>query len=68
MDELDMIKNKIFRRYNQYTTGNSAQGCVAAWMWGEFGKNEYMYMYGWVPLLFTWNLHNIVNQLYSNVK
>ena len=22
-----------------------------------------MYMYGWVPLLFIWNFHNIVNQL-----
>ena len=23
-----------------------------------------LYMYGWVPLLFSWNYHNIVNQLY----
>ena len=30
MDELDMIRIKIFQRYNQYTTGNSAQGCMAA--------------------------------------
>ena len=25
-------------------------------------------MAGWIPLLFTWNYHNIVNQLYSNIK
>ena len=25
-------------------------------------------MYGWVPLLSTWNYHNIVNRLYSNTK
>ena len=25
-------------------------------------------MYGWVPLLATWNYHNIVNQLHSNTK
>ena len=30
------------------------------------GKNGYMCMYGWVPLLFTWNYHSILNQLYSN--
>ena len=29
------------------------------------GKNEYRYTYGWVPLLFTWN---IVNQLYPNTN
>ena len=23
-------------------------------------ENGHMYMYGWVPLLFTWNYHNIV--------
>ena len=25
-------------------------------------------MHDWVPLLFTWNYHNIVNLLYSNIK
>ena len=25
-------------------------------------------MYGWVPLLFTWNCHNIVNQWYPNTE
>ena len=35
-------------------------------MGGSLGKNEYMYMYGWVPLLSTYNYHNSANQLYSN--
>ena len=25
-----------------------------------------MYVYNWITLLYTWNQHNIVNQLYSN--
>ena len=28
---------------------------------GSPGENGYMYMYGWVSSLFTWNYHNIVN-------
>ena len=32
------------------------------------GENGYMYVYGWVPSLFIWNYHNIVNQLYHNTK
>ena len=35
-----------------YSTGNSAQYYVAAWM-GVLGENGYMYMYGEVPLLST---------------
>ena len=35
---------------------------------GVCGENEYMYVYGWVPLLSTWNYHNIVNWLYPNTK
>ena len=27
---------------------------------GSLGENRYMYIYGWVPSLFTWNYHNIV--------
>ena len=27
-------------------------------------KNEHMY--NWITLLYTWKLHNTVNQLYSN--
>ena len=41
---------------------------MAAWRGGEFGGNGSMYMYGWVPSLFTWNYHNSVNQLWSEVK
>ena len=29
-----------------YSTWNSAQGYVAAWMEGTLGENGYMYMYG----------------------
>ena len=29
-----------------YSTGNSAQCHVPAWMGGEFGENGYMYIYG----------------------
>ena len=34
-----------------YSTRSSAQCCVAAWMGGEFGEKEYMYVYGGLP---TW--------------
>ena len=30
-------------------------------MGADLGENGYMYMYGWVPLLSTWNYHNIAN-------
>ena len=54
--------------YVLYSTWNSAQPYVAAWMGEEFeGENGYMYMYGWVPLLFFWNYHNIVNWLYHKI-
>ena len=45
-----------------YSTWNSIQCYVPAWMRGGF-ENEYVYVYGWVPSLLTWNYHNIVNQL-----
>ena len=31
-----------------YSTGNSAQCYVAAWMGGEFEENVYVYMYAYV--------------------
>ena len=35
----------------------------------EFGgRMDICIMYGWVPLLFTWNYSNIVKQLYLNTK
>ena len=50
-----------------------AQGSLLNVMWqpgqkGNLGENGYMYMYGWVLLLFTWNYQNIVNWLYFNIK
>ena len=37
--------------------------------WEEgLGENGYMYTYGWIPLLFTWNNYNFVNWLYPNTK
>ena len=49
-----------------YSTGNSAQFYVAAWIGGELG-GEWMYIYDWVPLLSTWKHHNIINWLYAQV-
>ena len=45
-----------------YSTCNSAQCYVAAWILdrGEFVGKWIQYMYGWVPSLFTWKYHNIV--------
>jgi len=50
-----------------------AQGILLNVMWqpgweGRLGENGYMYMYGWVPLLSTWDYHNAVNCLYSKIK
>ena len=44
------------------STWNSAQCYISQSGWDEcLGENEYMWMYGQVPLLLTWNYHNIVN-------
>ena len=59
-----------------YSTGNSAQCYMAVWMGGEFGGNGCIYIYthiytythGWVPLLFIWNYHNIVNYLDTSLS
>ena len=50
-----------------------AQGTLLNVVWqpgweGSLGENGYTCMYGWVPLLFTCNYHNIVNQLYPIQK
>ena len=34
----------------------------------SLGKNGCIYMYGWVPSLFIWNYHNIINWLYPNTE
>ena len=36
--------------------------------WLSCCLEENRYIYGWAPSLFTWNYHNIVNQLYPNIK
>ena len=35
---------------------------------GGLGENGYMCVCAWVPLLFTWSNHDIINQLYPNTK
>ena len=35
---------------------------------GSLEENGYMYMYCCIPLLFTWNDHNIVHWQYPNTK
>ena len=57
----------------QFKKGLNIHGTLLNVMWqpaweGAWEENGYMYMYGWVPLLSTWNYYNIVNQLYSNIK
>ena len=47
----------------QYSRGNCAQCYVAVWMEGVLGEHGYVYTYGWVPLLVTWNDNNIISQL-----
>ena len=42
-----------------WSTGNSAQCYVAAWVGGAWGRVVTCIMYGWVPLLSTWSCHNI---------
>ena len=32
------------------------------------GENGHMYMYGFIPLLFTQKYYSIINQLYTNTK
>ena len=44
-----------------YSTWNSAQCYMAAWMAKECGGE-------WIFSLFTLNCHNTVNQLYHNTK
>ena len=52
-----------------YSTWNSAQCYVVGWMGGEFRGKGYMYIpFGYFPLLYTLNSHNIVNQVYSDIK
>ena len=61
------METNLKKEYVYYSTWNSAQCYVAAWMKGEFG-GEWIYEYVWLSLLFTWNYHNIVNWLYPSTK
>ena len=45
MDTLLYLK-RITSKDLQYSTKNSAQCYMAAWMGKEFGENGYVYMYG----------------------
>ena len=50
-----------------YSTGNSAQCYVAAWMGGEFGRVDTCICMA-ESLCCPPETHNIVNQLYSHIK
>ena len=59
--------------YLKWITNKDLHGALLNVMWqpeweGSLGENGYMDVYDQVLLLFTWNYHNIVNQLYSNTK
>ena len=61
---LKRISNKGLLR----STGKSARCYVTAWMGGEFG-GEWVHVYVWLsPFAVHLNYHDIVNQLYSNIK
>ena len=45
---------------------HSASRCFN--LWATRVENRYMYMYGWLSSLFTWNYHNIINWLDSTTK
>ena len=46
MDIDTLLYLKWITKFLLYSTWNSAQYYVAAWMGGESGDNGYMYMYG----------------------
>ena len=55
-----LYSKRITNKDLLYSTWNSVQCYVTAWMGGEFGDKGNMYMYDCVPSLFTLNCHNIV--------
>ena len=48
----------------RYSTGKSTRNCVVTYM-GKESEKEWI-LYNWFTLLYTWNQHTFVNQLYSN--
>ena len=51
-----------------YGTWSSAQCYVPAWVGEGFGGKWIHACVCWVPSLFTWNCHSIVNRLYPDTK
>jgi len=60
--------------YSKWTTNKDLpHGTLLNIVWqpgweGNLGENGYKYMYDWIPLLFTWICHDVVNWLYRNTK
>ena len=61
------LKQKTSRSYCTAQESLLIVTWQAGWEWGV-EDNEYVQMYGRVPLQFTENYHDVVNQLYSNTK
>ena len=49
-----------------HSPGNYTQYFVITYKGKESEKNRYIFMCNWITLLYTWNEHNIINQLYFN--
>ena len=49
-----------------YSTGNSTEYSAMTCMGKDAKKSGYMCMYHWFTSLYTWNWHNMANQLYFN--
>jgi len=64
---VDIRKEDLKNKWGLYSTGDSAQYYVAAWVGGHLGENGYLYSFGWIPSLFTYNYQNS-NWLYPNIK
>ena len=67
-----MNLEQIFKEYG-FESYYIGQGNLLTVMWqsgweGGLRENGYIRMYNWIPLLSMWNYHNIVNQLYFNIK
>ena len=65
---LGLTYTHSYNKGQLYSTGNATQYSVITYMGKNLKKNESMYLNNWSTLLHTWNYHNIVNQLSSNIK
>ena len=62
---------KIENKYSLHSRGNYMQYLVITYNGKNCGKKNidiYIYMYAQITLLYTWDQHNIVNQLYVKLK